>query len=113
MCDMQISGSSVFLQNSASETQLTDLHMIRNRLRISGFEKAKRGKHGLGELMMCPLEHGGAAHGEVMQDLHSICVVECNTALVEVHEHAHLVWWRPSRHDQVAVVVPHRETPVP
>lgn len=48
-----------------------------------------------------------------MQHLHSVCVIEHDTTLVEVHKHAHLVWWRPSGQNQVAVVVPHRETPFP
>lgn len=106
-------GISVLLQNSALETEVTDLHMIWNTLSISGFEKAKSRKHGLGELMLCPLEHVGAARWEILQHLHGICVVERNTTLVVVHKHAHLVWCCPSGQGQVPVIVPSRETPVP
>lgn len=63
--------------------------------------------------MMRPLEHVRAARWEILQHSHGICVVEHNTTLVVVHEHAHLVWRCPSGQGQVAVIVPSRETPVP
>lgn len=103
----------VFVQDRALEAEVTDLHVIRDRLPISGFEKAESGKDGLGELMMRSLEHAGAARGEVMQHLHGACVVERDATLVEVDEHAHFVCRNAGRHQQVAVVVPRRETPVP
>lgn len=87
--------------------------MIRNRLSISGFEKAKSRKQRLGELVMRPLEHGRAARREILQHLHGVRVVECNATLLEVHQHPHRIWHCPSGQGHVAVVVPCRKMPVP
>lgn len=97
---------SVYLQVCALEPEVTDLHVIWNRLPISGFKKAESRKDGLGEVMMRSLEHASAARREIMQYLHSACVVERDTPLLEVHEHAHFVWRCPSGHNHVAIVVP-------
>lgn len=61
ICRTRSTCLSVFVQNSALETEVPDLHVIRNRLSIFGFEKAESRKHGLSELMMRSLGHVRAA----------------------------------------------------